>query len=99
MNWCVKKVICHLDQKAIRWPVFLPPFSSGKKKMVADRAKPPLINIEQIGRAKTRFPPKHFDITTNMHSHRRQWERENTFTIVAIEQLYTLYPMGYNHEL
>ena len=35
----VIKAINYLDKKVIRWPVFLPPFSSGKKKMVADRAK------------------------------------------------------------
>ena len=34
-------------------PVFLPPFSSGKKKMVADRAKTLLINIDLTGRAQT----------------------------------------------
>ena len=50
MNWCVKKVICHLDQKAIRWSVSLRVVGKKsfliKESLVADRAKTLLINIE-----------------------------------------------------
>jgi len=48
---CVIKVMKDLDKKVIRWPVFLPTLSSGKKKVVADRAKTQQRKIKVTGRA------------------------------------------------
>ncbi|RBW46382.1 hypothetical protein DS885_08540, partial [Psychromonas sp. B3M02] len=39
MSWYVKKGNERLDKKAIRWPVSLHPFFSGKRNSVADKAK------------------------------------------------------------
>jgi len=47
------KAIDYLDKKAIRWPVSLYPFFSGKRKDIADRAKPLLIAIKMLRRAQT----------------------------------------------
>jgi len=65
---CVIKAINYLDKKVIRCQslclLWVKSLFWLRESKVADRAKPPLINIEQIGRAQTSYKKHDYNSPT-----------------------------------